>query len=147
MNFQSWIVFFSILLEVQGHKVPHLKALRYGRYETRGLSCSSTSSICQDILKTVNSLNKRGFIDSQMKASSFLEFGDGIYNQSTFSFSQNKLPINVSRNFSFCSIGLPFIKKKNQYFQHLLHPSALIRYFILYKIKSNWKFPYKVFYN
>ena len=38
-------------LEVQGHTVPHLKALRYGKHQTRGLSCGSTLSILQDVLK------------------------------------------------------------------------------------------------
>ena len=49
-------------LEVQGHTVPHLKALRYGIYETRGLSCGSTSSICKCTLKSGNLPFKRGFV-------------------------------------------------------------------------------------
>ena len=44
--------------EVKGHTASHLKALRYGKYETRGLSCGSTSSICQEILKSDNLLHK-----------------------------------------------------------------------------------------
>ena len=51
-------------LEVQAHIVPHLKALRYGKDETRGLSCGSTSRIWQDILKSDNLLHKQGFVDS-----------------------------------------------------------------------------------
>ena len=42
--------------------MPHLKALRYGIYETRGLSCGSTSSICQGILKSGNLLQKLVFV-------------------------------------------------------------------------------------
>ena len=52
-------------LEAQGHTVPHLKALRYGIYEKRGLSCGSTSSICQGILKNGNLLHKWGFVKTQ----------------------------------------------------------------------------------
>ena len=59
-------------LEVQGHTVPHLKALRYGIYERRGLSCGSTSSICQDFLKSDNLLPKPGFVDSQMRTTVFV---------------------------------------------------------------------------
>ena len=58
MKFQLWFVVFLIPLEVQGHTIPHLKALRYGIYETRGFSCGSTSSICQGILKSGNLLHK-----------------------------------------------------------------------------------------
>ena len=54
-----------IPLEVQGHTVPHLKALRYGIYETRDFSCGSTSSICQCILKSGNLLHKWGFVKTQ----------------------------------------------------------------------------------
>ena len=63
MNFQLWIVIFLILLEVQGHTVPYRKSLKYGIYERRGLSCGSTSSICQDFLKSDNLLHKQGFVD------------------------------------------------------------------------------------
>ena len=51
--------------KVQGQTVPHLKALRYGIYETRGLNSGSTSSICQDMLKSDNLLRKWGFVESQ----------------------------------------------------------------------------------
>ena len=50
-------------LEVTGHTVPYLKALRFGIYEIRGLSCGSTSSICQDFLKSDNLLHKQDFVD------------------------------------------------------------------------------------
>ena len=52
-RFQLWPVVFLISLKAQGHTEPQLKALRYGVYETRGLSFGSTSSICQGILKVV----------------------------------------------------------------------------------------------
>ena len=52
-------------LEVQGHTVPHWKALRYGNDESRGISYNSTLNICQDVLKSGNLLHKRGFDDSQ----------------------------------------------------------------------------------
>ena len=50
--------------KVQGNTIPHLKDLRYGKYEKRGLSFGSTSSICQGILKSDNLLHKQGFVDS-----------------------------------------------------------------------------------
>ena len=40
--------------EAQGHKVPHLKPRGYGKYDTIGLSCGNTFSICQDVLKSDN---------------------------------------------------------------------------------------------
>ena len=55
-------------LKLESNTVPHLKALRYGKFETRGLSCGGTSSICQAILKSDNLLHKWGFADSQMKS-------------------------------------------------------------------------------
>ena len=56
-----------IPLEAQGHTVPHLKAIRYGIYERRGLSCGGTSSIYQDFLKSDNLLHKKGFVDFQLE--------------------------------------------------------------------------------
>ena len=53
-------------IEVQGHTVPHWKALRYGKDESRGLSYDSTLSICQDVLKSGNLLHKWGSVDSLM---------------------------------------------------------------------------------
>ena len=53
-----------IPLEVQGHTVPHWKALRHGKDESRGLSYDSTLSICQDVLKTGSVLQKQSFVDS-----------------------------------------------------------------------------------
>ena len=57
-------VIFLIPSKLRGHTVPHLKFIIHGKYETRGLSCGSTSSICQEILKSDNLLHKRGFADS-----------------------------------------------------------------------------------
>ena len=53
-------------LEVEGHAITYWKALRCGKYETRGLNCGSTLSICQDVLKSDNLLHKLGFVDSLM---------------------------------------------------------------------------------
>ena len=65
MNFQLWPVLFLIPLELQGQTVPHWKALRYGKDESRGLSYDRTLSICQDVLKSGNLLHKRGLDYSQ----------------------------------------------------------------------------------
>ena len=58
---------FLILLEVQGHTVSHLKALRY-IYDLRWLSCGSTFIICQAFLKCANLPHKQICVDSQMVA-------------------------------------------------------------------------------
>ena len=47
-------------------RVPHLTALRYGKYETRDLRCGSTSRICQDVLKIDNLLHKQGLVETQL---------------------------------------------------------------------------------
>ena len=65
-HFQLWLVVFLIPLKVQGHMMPHLKALRYGIYEARLPSCGSTSSICQAILKSVNLTHKQGYVKTQL---------------------------------------------------------------------------------
>ena len=44
---------------------PNLKALRYGKDDSRGQSCGSTLNIHQDVLKSGNLLYKWGFFDSQ----------------------------------------------------------------------------------
>ena len=44
-TFLLWPVIFLIPLYVQGHRLPHLKALRYVKDETRVLSCGSTLNI------------------------------------------------------------------------------------------------------
>ena len=46
------------IFEALGHSVTHLKTLGYG--------FGSTSSICQDILKSANLLHKQDFVDSLM---------------------------------------------------------------------------------
>ena len=56
----------SINFEVEGHTVPHLKALKCGTYDSRGLSCGSIFNICQDVLKIGNLLHKGRLVDSQM---------------------------------------------------------------------------------
>ena len=76
MTSQSWkLNFYEVnlnvlkfdfeTLEPQGYTVTHLKALRDGKYDTRGLSFGSTSSIYQDLLKSDILQDKRGFVDSQ----------------------------------------------------------------------------------
>ena len=57
---------FLIPLEVEGHTVPHWKALRCGKFELRDLSCGSTYIICQ--IKTSILIHKQDFVDSQMIA-------------------------------------------------------------------------------
>ena len=64
LNFILWPVFF-VIAEVLGCTVPHWKALRYGKNGSRELSCGSTSSICQGILRIDNLLNKRVFVKTQ----------------------------------------------------------------------------------
>ena len=59
------LLYVLIPLEVKGYTVPNLKALRYGIYEARGLSCGSTSTICQGIMKSGNLLNQQGFVKTQ----------------------------------------------------------------------------------
>ena len=47
------------------------KALRHGKYEPGGLSCSSTLKICHDMLKSANLLLKQGFDDSKSPGTIF----------------------------------------------------------------------------
>ena len=58
---------FLIPSKVQGHTVPYCKALRYGKNESRRLSCGNTLNIRQNVLKSENLLYtyKLGFVDSQ----------------------------------------------------------------------------------
>ena len=62
--FQLWFFVFLMPFAVQDHTAPPWKALRYGKHQTRGLCCCSSSSICQDVLKIDNLLHKQGFVDS-----------------------------------------------------------------------------------
>ena len=48
-----------------GHTIPHWRALRCGKDDTRGQSCGSTLNIHQDILKIGNLLHKWGYFDIQ----------------------------------------------------------------------------------
>ena len=43
------------------HTVTHCEGLRYGKDESRELSCGCTSSICQDVMKSDNLLHTQGF--------------------------------------------------------------------------------------
>ena len=56
---------FLIPIEILGHTLPHSKVLRYGKDDLRGLSCGSTSSICEDVLKSDNLLHKQAFVKTQ----------------------------------------------------------------------------------
>ena len=49
-------------LEVQGHTVPHLKALISGKMEPRGLRCSSLFILCQTLWKNTSLLHKMRFV-------------------------------------------------------------------------------------
>ena len=67
---------FLIPLEIRGHTVPHRKALRYGKYEPRGLSCAdSILSICQDVWKSGNLLYKLGSVHSLTETTVLLANG------------------------------------------------------------------------
>ena len=47
------------------HFLRSWEALRHGKDNSRGLSCGNTLNIHQDILKSGNLLDKRGFVDSE----------------------------------------------------------------------------------
>ena len=49
-------------LEVQGHTVPHLKALISGKLEPRGLRCGNTFILCYTLLKRAILLHKMRFV-------------------------------------------------------------------------------------
>ena len=51
-----------IPFEVEGNKVPQLKALIYGEYEPM---LDRNFNICQEVLKRTNLLHKQGFVDSE----------------------------------------------------------------------------------
>ena len=55
--------------------MPHWKALRYGKYELRGLSCGSILSICQDVWKSGNLLYKLGSVHSLTETTVLLANG------------------------------------------------------------------------
>ena len=56
---------FGTPLKVQDHTVPHWKALRYGKDDSKGLSYGSILNIYQAVFKSGNLLHKRGIIDFQ----------------------------------------------------------------------------------
>ena len=47
------------------HTLRNWRALRYGKDDSRGLSCGSTLNVPQVVLKSGNLLRKQGFADSQ----------------------------------------------------------------------------------
>ena len=55
-----------IPLDEQGHTVPHLKALRYGKDVFIGLSCGNTFNIIQGILNIEDLLHKQGLVETQL---------------------------------------------------------------------------------
>ena len=61
--------------------MPHWKALRYGKDGSRGLSCCSTFSICQGVLKSENLLHKRGFVKTQSLRTVTGALRDVIFNK------------------------------------------------------------------
>ena len=66
-KFSSFACYFFDILWGTGSCIPHLKAVKNGKYEKRGLSGGSTPSFCQDFLKSNNLLHKQGFVDFQTK--------------------------------------------------------------------------------
>ena len=102
-----------ITLEVQGCTVPHLKGLRYGKDESRGLSCGCTSSICQDVMKSDNLLHKWGFVDSLLQT----------IVKSLFDIQMTQMQVhccwsrkNVKKTVVLTWIFLPFVLLQNAYF-------------------------------
>ena len=59
----NWCIFKAPL--GTGYTVQQLKALRYGKDDSRGQNCGSTLKIYQGVLKSGNLLYKRGSADSQ----------------------------------------------------------------------------------
>ena len=51
-----------MLLEVQGHTVPHLKALFSAYKGRRGLMCGSTLTLCHTLLKKASLLHKEAAV-------------------------------------------------------------------------------------
>ena len=67
----TWTSHIFEELEEEGHTIPHWKALRYGKGDSRWQSCGSTLNIYKDVLK---SGNLQGFVDSQFGALYFIIF-------------------------------------------------------------------------
>ena len=62
-------------IEVQGHTVPHLKALINGKLEPRGLRCGSTFILCYVLLKTAILLHTKGLVKTEMASTVIVEEG------------------------------------------------------------------------
>ena len=89
-------------LEVQGHTVPHWKALRYGKDQSRGVSYDITLSICQDVLKTGNLLHKQGIVDSLLHNNvNFLPFCRNLRNSEFLHFGKGKESLKEGKKFYF----------------------------------------------
>ena len=59
--FLIWPVVYLMPLEVQGHAVPHLKALVNGKLESWRLGCGNISRFCYLLFKNLNLVLKMGF--------------------------------------------------------------------------------------
>ena len=67
------------IFEVQDHTILHWKALRYEKNELGGLSYNTTFSICEDVLKSDNLLNKQGFFDSLMHTTVYIHMHPNVF--------------------------------------------------------------------
>ena len=61
-------------LEVQGHTVPHLKALISGKVEPRGLRCGSTFILYYALLKKAILLHTEGLVKTEMASTVITSF-------------------------------------------------------------------------
>ena len=55
-----------MLVEIEGHTVPHFKALIYSKLELWGLKYGGTLSIQTDLLKISRLLHKMGFVQTEI---------------------------------------------------------------------------------
>ena len=53
---------------MQGHTVPHWKALSRGKYDPREVNRNSTLNICKDILKIVSLRHEWGLGEYQLQS-------------------------------------------------------------------------------
>ena len=74
---------------MQGHKVPHWKAFRNSKDDSRGQSCGSTLNILQDILKSGNLLQEMGFVDSQFGTTEYVAIN--FYKTDFWAWSWNSI--------------------------------------------------------
>ena len=63
--FNLHMSYFRYYLKYRAIQYLIKKAFRYGKDGSKRLSCGSTSSICQDILKSDNLLHKQVFVKTQ----------------------------------------------------------------------------------